>query len=118
MHKNRDYPWDIYSLKELLHATNSFHHDNKIGEGGFGSVYWGRTSKGVEARQSCPSFYFKFHFLYMIMNDHLATRLSNIQNLVFINFPSFFSPFSVLADSGETAKDDECKGRDGVCSGS
>ncbi|XP_021827063.1 PTI1-like tyrosine-protein kinase At3g15890 isoform X1 [Prunus avium] len=48
VHKNRDYPWDIYSLKELLHATNSFHHDNKIGEGGFGSVYWGRTSKGVE----------------------------------------------------------------------
>ncbi|KAM1070021.1 hypothetical protein ACFX2A_001796 [Malus domestica] len=48
VHKNRDYPWEIYSLKELLHATNSFHDDNKIGEGGFGSVYWGRTSKGVE----------------------------------------------------------------------
>ncbi|CAI0404055.1 unnamed protein product, partial [Linum tenue] len=44
----KDYPWDIYSLKELLYATNSFHNDNKIGEGGFGSVYWGRTSKGVE----------------------------------------------------------------------
>ncbi|GFY83260.1 protein kinase superfamily protein [Actinidia rufa] len=38
----------IYSLKELLHATNNFHNDNKIGEGGFGSVYWGRTTKGVE----------------------------------------------------------------------
>lgn len=46
--KNRDYPWEIYSLKELVHATNNFHLDNKIGEGGFGSVYWGRTSKGVE----------------------------------------------------------------------
>ncbi|XP_010035055.2 PTI1-like tyrosine-protein kinase At3g15890 isoform X1 [Eucalyptus grandis] len=46
--KNKDYPWQIYSLKELLHATNNFHNDNKIGEGGFGSVYWGRTSKGVE----------------------------------------------------------------------
>ncbi|CAM8980508.1 unnamed protein product [Rhodiola kirilowii] len=45
---DHDYPWDIYSLKELLHATNNFHDDNKIGEGGFGSVYWGRTSKGVE----------------------------------------------------------------------
>ncbi|WCJ36560.1 Protein kinase superfamily protein [Euphorbia peplus] len=44
----KDYPWEIYSLKELLQATNSFHEDNKIGEGGFGSVYWGRTSKGVE----------------------------------------------------------------------
>jgi len=47
--KKRDYPWEIYSLKELLRATNNFHQDNKIGEGGFGSVYWGRTSKGVEA---------------------------------------------------------------------
>ncbi|WOH06801.1 hypothetical protein DCAR_0626229 [Daucus carota subsp. sativus] len=42
------YPWEIYTLKELVHATNNFHNDNKIGEGGFGSVYWGRTSKGVE----------------------------------------------------------------------
>ncbi|KAF6160259.1 hypothetical protein GIB67_019028 [Kingdonia uniflora] len=46
--KNKDYPWDIYTLKELITATNNFHNDNKIGEGGFGSVYWGRTSKGVE----------------------------------------------------------------------
>ncbi|KAI3757538.1 hypothetical protein L6452_05078 [Arctium lappa] len=46
--KNRDYPWNMYTLKELVHATNSFHNDNKIGEGGFGSVYWGRTSKGAE----------------------------------------------------------------------
>ncbi|KAK2458174.1 hypothetical protein P8452_04852 [Trifolium repens] len=44
----RDYPWDRYTLKELLRATNNFHQDNKIGEGGFGSVYWGQTSKGVE----------------------------------------------------------------------
>ncbi|KAK1366651.1 Protein kinase domain-containing protein [Heracleum sosnowskyi] len=46
--KSRDYPWEIYTLRELVHATNNFHNDNKIGEGGFGSVYWGRTSKGVE----------------------------------------------------------------------
>ncbi|CAN6565034.1 unnamed protein product [Malus baccata var. baccata] len=51
VHKNRDYPWEVYSLKELLHATNSFHHDNKIGEGGFGSVYWGRTSKGIAVKR-------------------------------------------------------------------
>ncbi|KAJ0694237.1 putative non-specific protein-tyrosine kinase RLK-Pelle-RLCK-XV family [Helianthus annuus] len=47
--KNRDYPWNMYTLKELVHATNNFHNDNKIGEGGFGSVYWGRTSRGAEA---------------------------------------------------------------------
>ncbi|XP_027925092.1 PTI1-like tyrosine-protein kinase At3g15890 [Vigna unguiculata] len=45
---HRDYPWETYTLKELLRATNNFHQDNKIGEGGFGSVYFGRTSKGVQ----------------------------------------------------------------------
>ncbi|PNT01975.2 hypothetical protein POPTR_015G134500v4 [Populus trichocarpa] len=45
---SREYPWEIYTLKEILHATNNFHDDNKIGEGGFGSVYWGRTSTGIE----------------------------------------------------------------------
>ncbi|XP_044505707.1 PTI1-like tyrosine-protein kinase At3g15890 [Mangifera indica] len=45
---NGDFPWEVYSLKELIYATNNFHNDNKIGEGGFGSVYWGRTSEGNE----------------------------------------------------------------------
>ena len=52
--KNRnrsvDYPWDMYTLKELLQATNNFNDSNKLGEGGFGTVYWGRTSNGVEVR--------------------------------------------------------------------
>ncbi|KAA3455802.1 PTI1-like tyrosine-protein kinase [Gossypium australe] len=45
--KSRDNLWEIYTLKEILHATNNFHNDNKIGEGGFGSVYWGRTTNMV-----------------------------------------------------------------------
>ncbi|KAJ1431416.1 Serine/threonine-protein kinase, active site [Sesbania bispinosa] len=36
--ESRDYPWEMYTLKELLRATNNFHQDNKIGEGGFGSI--------------------------------------------------------------------------------
>ncbi|KAG6660345.1 hypothetical protein CIPAW_03G099300 [Carya illinoinensis] len=48
---NRDYPWEMYSLKELLHATNNFHQDNKIGEGEFGSVYWGRKLTGVAVKR-------------------------------------------------------------------
>uniref|UniRef100_A0ACD5XNW1 Uncharacterized protein n=1 Tax=Avena sativa TaxID=4498 RepID=A0ACD5XNW1_AVESA len=50
--KNRnrsvEFPWEMYTLKELLQATNNFNDSNKLGEGGFGTVYWGRTSKGVE----------------------------------------------------------------------
>ncbi|XP_073296832.1 PTI1-like tyrosine-protein kinase At3g15890 isoform X1 [Primulina huaijiensis] len=34
--------WRIFSLKELQLATNNFNYDNKLGEGGFGSVYWGQ----------------------------------------------------------------------------
>ncbi|KAG8381419.1 hypothetical protein BUALT_Bualt06G0120100 [Buddleja alternifolia] len=29
---SKDYPWEMYTLKELVHATNNFHNDNKIGE--------------------------------------------------------------------------------------
>ncbi|KAK8686633.1 hypothetical protein V6N13_125656 [Hibiscus sabdariffa] len=36
--KSKDCPWELYSLKEILHATNNFHNDKKIGEGGFGSI--------------------------------------------------------------------------------
>ncbi|KAJ7982047.1 Pti1-like kinase [Quillaja saponaria] len=38
----------IYTLKELFHATNNFHEDNKIVDRSFEYVYRGRTSKGVE----------------------------------------------------------------------
>ncbi|KAE8735462.1 hypothetical protein F3Y22_tig00000340pilonHSYRG00438 [Hibiscus syriacus] len=36
--------WRMFTYKELHSATNGFSDDNKLGEGGFGSVYWGRTS--------------------------------------------------------------------------
>ncbi|OAY71148.1 PTI1-like tyrosine-protein kinase [Ananas comosus] len=40
--------WRVYSLKELQSATNSFNYDNKLGEGGFGSVYWGQLWDGSQ----------------------------------------------------------------------
>ncbi|KAL5183009.1 PTI1-like tyrosine-protein kinase [Glycine soja] len=40
--------WRIFTYKELHAATNGFSDDNKLGEGGFGSVYWGRTSDGLQ----------------------------------------------------------------------
>ncbi|KAL1195327.1 PTI1-like tyrosine-protein kinase [Cardamine amara subsp. amara] len=40
--------WRVFSLKELHAATNSFNYDNKLGEGGFGSVYWGQLWDGSQ----------------------------------------------------------------------
>ncbi|KAH7659661.1 Non-specific protein-tyrosine kinase protein, partial [Dioscorea alata] len=46
--KELDSSWETYSLKELLHATNHFSEKNKLGEGGFGTVYLGHTNKGKQ----------------------------------------------------------------------
>ena len=40
--------WRMFTYKELHTATNGFSDDNKLGEGGFGSVYWGKTSDGLQ----------------------------------------------------------------------
>ncbi|KAK8695311.1 hypothetical protein V6N13_000477 [Hibiscus sabdariffa] len=40
--------WRMFTYKELHTATNGFCDDNKLGEGGFGSVYWGKTSDGLQ----------------------------------------------------------------------
>ncbi|KAK1290893.1 PTI1-like tyrosine-protein kinase [Acorus calamus] len=40
--------WRIFTYKELCTATNNFSEENKLGEGGFGSVYWGKTADGLQ----------------------------------------------------------------------
>lgn len=40
--------WRIFTYKELHAATKGFSEDCKLGEGGFGSVYWGRTTDGLQ----------------------------------------------------------------------
>jgi hypothetical protein len=38
----------IFSYKELHTATNGFSEENKLGEGGFGSACWGKTSDELQ----------------------------------------------------------------------
>lgn len=45
--------WRIFSLKELHAATNNFNYDNKLGEGAFGSVYWGQLWDGSQVMNKC-----------------------------------------------------------------
>lgn len=42
--------WRVFSLKELVSATNNFNHDNKIDETEFGSAYWGQLWNGSQVR--------------------------------------------------------------------
>ncbi|KAK4415255.1 PTI1-like tyrosine-protein kinase [Sesamum alatum] len=46
--ENNSTSWRIFTYKELHAATNGFSEDYKLGEGGFGSVYWGKTSDGLQ----------------------------------------------------------------------
>lgn len=48
--RKKDASWRIFSLKELQSATNNFNYDNKVGEGGFGSVYWGQLWDGSQVQ--------------------------------------------------------------------
>ncbi|KAL8133321.1 hypothetical protein AgCh_008689 [Apium graveolens] len=43
-----DGPWRIFTYKELNVATNGFSEEHKHGNGGFRSVYWGKTSDGLQ----------------------------------------------------------------------
>lgn len=40
--------WRIFTYEELHAATNGFSEDCKLGEGGFGSVYLGKTTDGLQ----------------------------------------------------------------------
>lgn len=52
--------WRIFTYKELHAATNGFSDDNKLGEGGFGSVYWGRTNDGLQVKIEIIAFIIGF----------------------------------------------------------
>ncbi|XP_026380198.1 glycine-rich RNA-binding protein-like [Papaver somniferum] len=47
-HGKKTVRWRIFSLKESHSAANNFNYDNKLGEGGFGSVYWRQLWDGSQ----------------------------------------------------------------------
>ncbi|KAJ6770629.1 hypothetical protein OIU79_021310 [Salix purpurea] len=70
-----------YSYKELKNATGDFCDANKIGEGGFGSVYKGRLKHGeiaaikvlsTESRQGVPEFLAEIKTMSEIEHENLV----------------------------------------------
>ncbi|KAK3042578.1 hypothetical protein RJ639_000830, partial [Escallonia herrerae] len=71
----------LYSYKELQAATNDFSLANKIGEGGFGSVFKGRLRNGkvaavkvlsAESRQGAPEFVTEVKVISDIEHENLV----------------------------------------------
>ncbi|KAI3675710.1 hypothetical protein L1987_85302 [Smallanthus sonchifolius] len=71
----------LYSYKELRIATDDFSPANKIGEGGFGPVYWGRLRHGkcaaikvlaAESKQGAREFLTEIKVIYEIEHENLA----------------------------------------------
>ncbi|CAM8895103.1 unnamed protein product [Rhodiola kirilowii] len=72
----------LYSYKELIKATEDFSPVNKIGEGGFGSVYKGRLRDGKvaaikvlasESKQGVKEFLTEINVISDIKHDNLVT---------------------------------------------
>ncbi|CAH2037321.1 unnamed protein product [Thlaspi arvense] len=71
----------IYKYKEIRQATDDFNALNKIGEGGFGSVYKGRLKDGkiaaikvlsAESRQGAKEFLTEINVISKIQHDNLV----------------------------------------------
>ncbi|CAL5341507.1 unnamed protein product [Camellia sinensis] len=72
---------NLYTYKELRTATDDFSHANKIGEGGFGSVYKGRLKNGniaaikvlsPESRQGAKEFLTEIKVISDIEHENLV----------------------------------------------
>ncbi|CAA7056722.1 unnamed protein product [Microthlaspi erraticum] len=71
----------IYKYREIRQATDDFNAENKIGEGGFGSVYKGHLKDGkvaaikilsAESRQGVREFLTEINVISKIQHDNLV----------------------------------------------
>ncbi|XP_047329327.1 cold-responsive protein kinase 1 [Impatiens glandulifera] len=72
---------NIYSYRELRNATDGFSPANKIGEGGFGSVYKGRLRNGrlaamkvlsAQSRQGVQEFLTEINIISAVKHENLV----------------------------------------------
>lgn len=65
-------------MKELHSATNNFNYDNKLGEGGFGSVYWGQLWDGSQVIITFPFFLYFVIRSFCLIDITAYVKLLNI----------------------------------------
>lgn len=108
--------WRIFSLKELHAATNNFNYDNKLGEGGFGSVYWGQLWDGSQVGDwhlLSISCFRKKSFVRVRGPGVISYRLIILSALTLC--PQW--NFAGIADRREKVESMEYKSWNGVCRG-
>ncbi|KAJ4901785.1 PTI1-like tyrosine-protein kinase [Raphanus sativus] len=71
----------IFSLKEFHSATHICNYDNKLGEGRFGSVYWGQLSNSITRIKIAIRSAQALAYLYRHATPHIVkgdVRASNM----------------------------------------
>ncbi|PNT65960.1 cold-responsive protein kinase 1 isoform X2 [Brachypodium distachyon] len=119
-----------YTYKELAKATENFNPSNKIGEGGFGSVYKGRLRNGkliavkvlsVESRQGLKEFMNELMAISNISHGNLVSLygycVEGNQRILVYNYLENNSLAQTLLGSGRSNIQFDWRTRVNICLG-
>ncbi|KAL6629884.1 hypothetical protein ACP70R_029649 [Stipagrostis hirtigluma subsp. patula] len=133
-HHNEDLPGGTnikrYTYKDILRATENFNPLNKIGEGGFGSVYKGRLKNGtivavkvlsLESRQGVKEFLNELMAMSDISHDNLVKLygycVEGDQRILVYNYLENNSLSQTLLGSGHSNIQFNWRTRVNICLG-
>ncbi|KAK1325671.1 putative LRR receptor-like serine/threonine-protein kinase [Acorus calamus] len=119
-----------YSYKELKYATGDFSPANKIGEGGFGSVYKGKLKDGTivalkvlsaESRQGVREFLTEINVISDMQHDNLVTLygccVEGHHRILVYNYLENNSLAKTLLDGGRSGLWFDWRTRSKICIG-
>ncbi|KAK7243957.1 hypothetical protein RIF29_38772 [Crotalaria pallida] len=120
----------IFTYKELIKATDDFSPANKIGEGGFGSVYKGRLKNGkfaaikvlsAESRQGVKEFLTEINTIAEIQHENLVKLygccVERNNRILVYNYLENNSLAQTLLGGGHSSLYFDWRTRCGICIG-